>query len=176
MSEIGDYPCHQAGAAAGLIGIARRAKRLAPMELLTSATVSVDRGLEGDHKGPKFPKRRVTVLAIEDWHAALTDLSRAKHHEAELPWTVRRANLLVEGLRLPRVQGAVLRIGTLEIVVEAQLLPCGRMDQAREGLRKALHPHWRGGLACSVGVGGAIKLGDEVSIIHHPPERQRRLP
>ena len=76
------------------------------MELLSSGMVTVDGGLDGDHKGPKFPKRRITILAIEDWRAALADLNLSGQHDAQLPWTDRRANLLVEGMRLPRVRGA----------------------------------------------------------------------
>ncbi len=159
-----------------LIGIARRAERLAPMETRTEGHITVDGGLAGDHKGPKFPKRRITVIAIEDWRAALAHLSHGLEQPVELAWTERRANLLVEGIRLPRARGAVLRVGDVELHVEAQLLPCGRMDQAQAGLRKALHPEWRGGVACSVRRGGNVKLGDGVTITHHPPERTRKLP
>ena len=159
-----------------LIGIARRAERYVPMEELSEGTVTTDLGLDGDHKGPKFPKRRITVLATEDWQEALSDLAARVQQDITLPWTTRRANLLVEGTRLPRARGAILRIGGVELVIEAQLLPCSRMDKAQDGLRKALHPHWRGGVACSVARGGLVKLGDEVEVLHSPPERQRRLP
>lgn len=159
-----------------LAGIARRRERYAPMELVSEGTITTDSGLSGDHKGPKFPKRRITIMAIEDWQAALADLSASAGMPIELPWTDRRLNLLVEGIRLPRARGASLSVGVIELVVEAQLLPCGRMDKVHAGLRKALHPNWRGGVACSVARGGTVQLGDRVIVRHSPPERIRRLP
>ena len=165
-----------AGARGRLVGIACRAERLVPMEALQESCITIDRGLEGDHKGPKFPKRRVTVMAVEDWHAALAALSQNMEHPIELAWTERRANLLVQGIRLPRARGVILRVGNVELLVEAPLLPCGRMDQAHAGLRKVLHPNWRGGAACSVRQSGNVKIGDGVTIIHHPPEKTRELP
>lgn len=159
-----------------LIGIARRSDRYVPMETIASGLITTEAGLKGDHKGSKFAKRQITIMAIEDWHAALVDLALTSELSLDLPWTVRRANLLTQGLRLPRARGAILRVGDVELKVEAQLLPCGRMDQAYNGLRKALHPNWRGGLACSVSNGGVISLQDEVIVLHHPPERTRRLP
>ena len=74
------------------------------MEEWPDAVVAAGAGLEGDHKGGKFPDRGVTVLAIEEWRAALAvfaDLGGP----VPLPWTVRRANLLVEGLWLPQAIG-----------------------------------------------------------------------
>ncbi|MEM9358481.1 MAG: MOSC domain-containing protein [Pseudomonadota bacterium] len=159
-----------------LIGIARRAERFAAMETLDQVCITIDRGLHDDHKGSKFPKRRVTLLSIEDWRAALADLSQGLEKSIALDWTARRANLLVEGVRLPRARGAILCVGPVDLRVEAPLLPCGRMDQALTGLRKALHPDWRGGVACSVRRGGNLRLGDEVTIAHHPPEQTRKLP
>ena len=146
------------------------------MELLQEGEITADKGLKGDHKGQKFPKRRITVMAIEDWQAALADLASQLQVERQLSWIERRANLLVQHIRLPRARGAILRIGEVELTVEAQLLPCGRMDKAHDGLRKVLHPEWRGGVACSVRRGGIVKLDDQVEIIHHPPERTRKLP
>ena len=146
------------------------------METVASGLITNEAGLQGDHKGPKFPKRQITILAIEDWSAALADLTLPGQRKVDLPWTVRRANLLTQGLRLPRARGAILRVGDVELTVEAQLLPCARMDKAHDGLRKALHPNWRGGLACSVSRGGAISLQDEIIVLHHPPEKTRRLP
>ncbi|MEM9030191.1 MAG: MOSC domain-containing protein [Pseudomonadota bacterium] len=159
-----------------LIGIAVRGERRAPMQTLDLASVTCAAGVDGDHKGRKFKKRQVTVLAIEDWERALQDLAISDQSDA-LPWTVRRANLLVKGLRLPRSVGAVLRIGTTaEICVTAPTWPCKRMDEVAPGLLKALCPDWRGGVTAQVLIDGRVQLGDPVEILSSPPERTRKLP
>jgi hypothetical protein len=90
-----------------LIGIAVRDKHRAPMQTRDSALVSVGAGVEGDFKGIKHPRRGVSVLSREAWEAALAELGDAE----DLDWTKRRANLLVEGIELPRALGGIVRIG-----------------------------------------------------------------
>ncbi len=156
-----------------LIGIAWRPARRAPMQTVDSVEISLEAGVAGDHKGAKFKRRAVTILAREDWEGALAELDRGA---AELPWTERRANLLVEGVRLPRALGATLRVGAVLLEVTYPTTPCARMEEAYAGLRQALHPEWRGGVTCKVLEGGRIALGDAVTLVQSPPERQRRLP
>jgi MOSC domain-containing protein YiiM len=166
-----------AGSEAGrLIGIARRDAVRAPMEEILAGSITVDRGLEGDHKGPKFPRRRITVLAREAWEEALAELGAADGAPVTLPWTVRRANLLVEGVRLPRARGAILRVGPVTLEVTHPTQPCQRMEEAYPGLLKALHPDWRGGVTCQVLAGGTVRVGDAVAVLHAPPEHVARLP
>jgi MOSC domain-containing protein YiiM len=162
-----------AGPQGRLIGIAVRPARRAPMELRESASVTAGAGVEGDHKGAKFPRRGVTVLAREAWEAALADLGQ---DAAELVWTMRRANLLVEGVALPKAIGGVVQIGPVVLEVTYPTTPCARMDEARTGLKQALYPDWRGGITCSVREGGRIALGDAVDVLVSPPERVIRLP
>ena len=156
-----------------LVGIARRDQRRAPMECVERGFISLREGLVGDHKGPKFPERAITVLAEEDWAAALSDLSTPYRR---LEWWHRRANLLIRGLRLPRAIGAELQIGEAHLRVTRPTTPCRRMDEVAPGLLKALTPNWRGGLTCKVVGGGQIALGDSVILLTSPVERQRRLP
>jgi MOSC domain-containing protein YiiM len=159
-----------------LIGIARRNAVRAPMQEIDAGLISVEGGLEGDHKGPKFPRRRITVLAREAWEQALGELTSADEQPVRLSWTTRRANLLVEGIRLPRARGAILRIGPVKLEVTYPTQPCSRMDEAFPGLLKALHPDWRGGVTCQVLEGGAVKIGDDVEVLLAPPEKIVRLP
>ena len=157
-----------------LIGIARRPARYAPMQEISSGEISTERGLDGDHKGAKFAKRQITIMSIEAWQTALAELGAGA---LKLPWTTRRANLLVEGVRLPRARGGIVRIGVAEFEIWYPTQPCQRMEKAYPGLLKALHPDWRGGIACVVKRGGPVRLGDEVEILVSPPERRRdRLP
>ena len=158
-----------------LIGIARRAKSRAPMELLQAGEITCAAGLTGCFRGAKFMSRQITVLAREDWEAALLDLGDLMG-PPDLSWTVRRANLMVEGVRLPRAKGGVIRIGPVVLEITGQTNPCCRMEEAYKGLLSALHPHWRGGVTCRVREGGAIQLGDAVEVLLSPKEHVIRLP
>lgn len=144
------------GALGRLIGIAGRPAVRAPMEELASGTITVDLGLEGDHKGPKFPRRRITVLAREAWDEAFAELSRREGTEVRLPWTARRANLLVEGVRLPRARDGIIRIGPVLLEITSETNPCGRMDEAFPGCSRRCIPNgavashagcWKAGLS-----------------------------
>ena len=85
--------------------------------------------------------------------------------EQALPWHVRRANLLVEGVQLPREPGRVIAIGpTLRIEVTMECDPCSRMDEIQPGLKDALTPDWRGGVLGRILSDGEIAVGDEVRI------------
>ncbi len=158
-----------AGTSGTLAGIARKEKRRGPMELLSEVEIAVDGGLARDSRG-RFPERAVTVLAREGWEAALAELNLA----ADTGWTLRRANLLTEGVDLPRAAGGVFQVGGVVLEVTGETRPCSRMDEARPGLLKALGPDWRGGATCRVLSGGTIRTGDAIRILISPPELTRR--
>jgi MOSC domain-containing protein YiiM len=141
-----------------LIGIVRKAKPYAEPETLEHARVSVEAGVDGDYRG-LHSENKVVVLSTEKWRAACAELGR------ELPWTTRRGNLLVEGVALPNAIGARFTIGPVELEIIDECAPCGRMEQAAEGLRAALTPDWRGGVACDVVEAAQIALGDRVDVI-----------
>jgi MOSC domain-containing protein YiiM len=142
-----------------LIAIARKAKGHAPMEIIDSAQVSIKAGIEGDFRGTSA-LRQVSVMAIEDWTTALGELKGP-----DLPWTTRRANLLVENFKLPQAIGARFSIGPVILEVTEETEPCSRMEKAYAGLRAALSPDWRGGVCCRVIQGGALTPGDSVAAI-----------
>lgn len=134
------------------------------MEVIDTAHVSVEAGIAGDFRGAVKPggrgRRQVTLLERGDWDAA----TKAVGHT--LPWSERRANLLVDQLDLPQRPGVRLRIGAdvvLEITRETD--PCERMDALAPGLRAAMTPDWRGGACSRVLVGGTIRVGDTIMII-----------
>ena len=139
---------------AELIGIARKSASRAPMEEISSAQVTRAGGLEGIYRGGVPRKRQVTVLSRESWDAACSE------HGSALPWTTRRANLLVEGLALADTLGYRLRIGDVLLEVTEETAPCQLMDRFHQGLRAALTPEWRGGVTCRVLSGGRVRLGD----------------
>ncbi len=154
-----------------IIGIARRGKSRAPMEKIQEATISTELGLVGDCKGAKFPERQITIMAIEDWNGALLLLGGI-----DLDWSVRRANILVSDIKLPRGKGSQIAIGDVIVEVRDQTSPCQQMENAQTGLRKALSGNWRGGVCCRVICGGEIKIGDSVNTILDVPETIIRLP
>lgn len=145
------------------------------METLDAVAIGVATGVDGDHKGLKYPNRAVTVLSVEDWRAAIADLADLAG-PVPLPWTVRRANLLVEAVRLPRARGGQLRIGPVLLEITGETFPCQRMDEAHPGLLRALAPAWRGGVTCRVVEPGTARVGDAVEVAFAPVERVRRLP
>jgi MOSC domain-containing protein YiiM len=160
-----------------LLAIARRPAPYAPMEEIERGTITKAAGLDGDHKGRKFPRRQITVLTREAWDDALAELRSETGAPVRLPWTARRANLLIEGVRLPRAKGAVLRVGKVELETTSETNPCRRMEQAYPGLLKALHPDWRGGVTCRVLSDGDVAVGDPVEVVLAPPDQlPPRLP
>ena len=141
-----------------LRAIAVAPKKRAPMVVVDRATITREKGIAGDARG-HLPGRQVTVVFEDDWQAACDVLAQ------DIPWTTRRANLLVGGVEVPRRIGARLRIGEVLLEVREETKPCGLMEKAVTGLKAALKPGWRGGLRCVVLEGGAIAPGDEVAVL-----------
>jgi MOSC domain-containing protein YiiM len=144
-----------------LRGIARRDASRAPMDLLEEADVQPASGVAADFRG-KPGKRQVTVIGLEAWIEACAEIGKA------LPWTTRRANLLLVGVDLRDSIGARLEIGEVVLEITGETRPCGRMDEAHEGLREALLPDWRAGATCRLLSAGHIRIGDPIRLL--PPE------
>lgn len=140
-----------------LAGIARRDSKRAPMQMLDRAEISTETGVARDFRGKPGP-RQVTVISATAWRDACAEV------DAELPWTTRRANLLVEDFELPKTTGAVLRVGSVRLRITGELDPCSRMEEQCAGLKAALQPDWRGGVSCAVISGGPVALGDDVEL------------
>lgn len=141
---------------AKLIGIAVKQQKRAPMQTLERAFISLDKGVENDFRG-KPSKRQVTVMSHKAWQEATSLLSTT-----DLPWTTRRANLLVDELTLENSVGQMITIGEVELLITQETDPCERMQEAAVGLFDALKPHWRGGVCCRVIREGQVELGDEM--------------
>jgi MOSC domain-containing protein YiiM len=140
-----------------LVGIARRDNSRAEMQALETAEISDETGVALDFRG-RPGNRQVTVISAEAWNEVCRELGM------ELPWTTRRANLLIEGTELPRNIGGQIRIGQVRLLVTGETDPCSRMDEQCAGLRAALQPDWRGGVCCRVLQSGPVSIGDAVSI------------
>ena len=126
------------------------------MQSIDSAHISVNSGILGDFRGSQLG-RQVTILSESAWQKACAEVG------ADLPWTTRRANLLLDGLEFDQsFVGKTVRIGEAELVVTEQTNPCSYMDAQHQGLTAALTPEWRGGICCNVVKPGDIKIGDPV--------------
>ena len=140
-----------------LAGIARRDEKRAPMQTLEQADVSDQTGVAQDSRG-KPGGRTVTVISASAWREVCAELGQ------DIPWTTRRANLLVDDIDLPRSAGPVIEVGEVRLQVMVEVNPCSRMDEQVAGLTAALTPAWRGGVGCTVLQGGSIAIGDPVTV------------
>jgi MOSC domain-containing protein YiiM len=127
-----------------------------PMTPATSATLVVGKGLadSASHGGT----RQVTVIEREVFEGLRSSLDPA------VDPSMRRANLMVSGVRLEGSRRHTLRIGSCRIELVGETRPCSLMDDTLQGLRQALEPNWGGGAYGRVVVGGEIHVGDEVRL------------
>jgi len=126
------------------------------MQAINNAQITVANGIQGDFRGSQRG-RQVTIMSESAWQKTCKQLN------TELPWTVRRANLLVDDIEFDATWiGKILRVGEVELVVIGETDPCSRMDEQQPGLTAALTPQWRGGISCDVIKPGAIKIGDQI--------------
>jgi MOSC domain-containing protein YiiM len=122
------------------------------MDSVQEARLVVGRGIEGN--ADQGGRRQVTLLEAEVWRRLTAELGSAIDPSA------RRANLLVEGIRLAGTRGRRLRLGECLLEIRGETKPCERMDDALPGLREAMWPGWGGGAYAEVHEGGTIRPGD----------------
>lgn len=142
-----------------VIGLAIREKTRAPMKQIHTVAVTCSEGLIGDSRG-RPGSRQVTLLSEQQWQEACNELNQP------LPWTYRRANILVSGVNFgEHLVGRTILIGELRLEVTGETDPCPRMDEQYQGLTRALEPDYRGGVTCKVVSDGQITLGQGVQVI-----------
>ena len=100
-----------------------------PMDPVDEAVAVEGRGLEG---GADFDShRQVTLIERE-----VFDRLKGSLDDSVEPM-MRRANLLVSGIRLEDTRGRMLAVGDLRVHIRGETRPCGQMEAAGEG------PHGR---------------------------------
>lgn len=125
-----------------------------PMDPVDEALAMEGQGLEG---GADFgSSRHVTLIERE-----VFECLKAEFDDSVEP-VMRRANLMVSGIRLEDTRDRTLAVGDLRILIRGETRPCGQMDEACEGLMGALDPHWGAGAHGSVVNDATIAVGDEV--------------
>lgn len=126
------------------------------MQVIDSAQITVENGILGDFRGTQ-QGRQITILSESAWRKACAEV------DSDLPWTTRRANLLVDEVEFDASYvGKTVRIGDVELMVTRQTDPCSLMDAQHQGLTAALTPDWRGGICCNVIKPGEIKVGNQI--------------
>ena len=134
--------------------IGLRPARRAPMVAVDAALLTED-GIEGDHG--RAGMRAVTLIQAEHLPVIAALAGAAAPPEAL------RRNVVVAGLNLGALRGAVLRIGAARVEVTGPRHPCSRMEEALgPGGYNAVRGH--GGWCASVVAPGRIALGDEVAV------------
>ena len=128
------------------------------MQEQDNAELTVEKGITGDFRGAT-PDRQITILSESAW------LRTCKSIDTTLPWTTRRANLLIGGIDFSAADvGKTICIGDAKLEIKRETNPCSLMDQQHQGLKEALMPEWRGGVCCNVIAAGTIRIGDQVEI------------
>jgi MOSC domain-containing protein YiiM len=101
--------------------------------------------------------RQVTVI-----ETAVFDRIRSSLPAAEA--AMRRANVMVSGVRLANSRNRVLNLGGVRILLRGETRPCERMDEQCPGLRDALATEWGGGAHGLVLDDGLVRVGDAATL------------
>jgi MOSC domain-containing protein YiiM len=137
-----------------LEGIWVKRVRRGPMDARDRVTIDGS-GLVGS--ASRGGRRAVTIIEREVFDRLQAELDPSVRPE------MRRANLMISGVRLEGARGRVLEIGACRIRVGGELKPCDIMDdRGFPGLRAALGPHWAGGVYGVVVRPADVALGDPV--------------
>jgi len=127
------------------------------MELVEDVTAVENGGIEPHHEVK--PHRGITFISSEQWTQVQQELN-----EPDLPWHMRRANVLVEGLVMTDLIGKTVQIGDVVVDVTKETEPCGLMDELHNGLRKTLEPDCRAGVHGQIVQGGKFRVGDVITV------------
>ncbi len=126
------------------------------MDPAESMTLVAGKGIEDDANFGRS-KRQVTVIEKEVFDRIMSELPAVEP-------SMRRANVMVSGVRLEESRGKVLTLGTVRIQIYGETRPCERMDAQVPGFTAALDPHWGGGAYGVVLDDGAVTVGDVASL------------
>ena len=137
----------------------RPARRTPVMEYKEMSVL--ERGLESD-RTTRPGKRSVTLIQAEHL-PVIAGLAGVK----EIHPAVLRRNLVVSGINLLALKGAVFSVGDVVLEGTGICAPCSRMEEALgEGAYNAMRGH--GGITASVLTPGKLAVGDEVKFIRLP--------
>jgi len=131
----------------------KRARR-GPMDTVDHARLVREKGIENDANFGRG-RRQVTIIEREIFERIRAELPDADP-------VMRRANVMVSGVRLKGTRDRVLRLGGVRLRVRGETRPCERMDAQCPALTDALDPDWNGGVYAVVLDDGEVAVGDSV--------------
>ncbi len=140
--------------------IGLRPDRLAAMQVVQQAEVSLNEGIVGDRFAGQAGATRQVTLIQQEHLDAVAELLRVDCIRPELT----RRNLGVAGINLTALKGSRFSIGEVVLLGTGPCPPCSRMEEnlGRGGFN-AMRGH--GGITASVIQGGTIREGDDVTFI-----------
>lgn len=133
----------------------KRAKR-GPMDQVERFDLVAGKGIDSDANFGQG-RRQVTVIEREVFDRIRDTLPDADPG-------MRRANVMVSGVRLKSSRDRILRVGGVRLHIRGETRPCERMDAQCPGLTGALDPDWNGGVYAVVLDDGPLAVGDAVEL------------
>lgn len=127
------------------------------MDATSQARFVEQKGIDGDANFGRS-KRQVTIIEKEVFDRIAENLPAVEP-------SMRRANVMVSGVRLQETRGRTLRLGEVRIRLVGETRPCERMDAQMPGLTAALDPDWNGGVYGVVLDDGVVRVGDDVALM-----------
>ena len=139
-----------------VLALALRPGKGHTVTLQNTIGMSPEAGVIGDHGTSQ--RRQVTLLDEAAWNAACAEIG------VEMDWTTRRSNVLVSNLNLQALVDSQIHLGSALVEIIGEVVPCHVMDAAKEGLKHALKPEWRGGVYGRIIRKGQVKVGDQITV------------
>jgi MOSC domain-containing protein YiiM len=127
------------------------------MDAVETADAIAGRGLAGN--ADRSRRRQITIIDEAAWREAAAETG------VDVDPSKRRANVMLRGIPLADSRGKLLRLGDALVRILGETRPCEQMEEAQDGLRKALSPNWRAGVFGEIVEGGAIKIGDPAELL-----------
>ena len=127
------------------------------MDPADRARVVAGKGIVGNAN--QGGRRQVTIVSNKHWEKVTAPLEDAPDPR------LRRANLLVSDIDFSSARGKILKIGNVRVRIFGETRACEKMDDALEGLQKAMMSvPWGGGAHGEVLDDGEIAIGDPVAL------------
>lgn len=127
-----------------------------PMDEVSEVRLVAGDGIEGDANRGRS-RRQVTVIEREVFE-------RIRERVPGADPVMRRANVMVSGVRLRGTRGRILTLGGVRLHVRGETRPCERMDAQCAGLTDALDPDWNGGVYAVVLDDGPVRVGEPATL------------
>jgi len=135
------------------------------LDPVDEASLLSGKGIEGDVSFGRST-RHVTIIEKETF-------DRIRKVLPDADPAMRRANLMISGIRLEKTQGQILTVSGIRILIKGETVTCDLMDEQCPGLGEALNPHWGGGAHGIVLDDGKVRIGDEVLLSADPDKDTR---